>query len=117
MHRFHLNEGSYRLKSYAKLVERALAAAEAPYLRYPGACPSWDNSSRHPRWAVVLHGSSPELYQRWLRGVIKRAQVNSDGDKIVFINAWNEWAEGCHLEPCQRWGRQYLEATARALHG
>jgi hypothetical protein len=62
-----------------------------------------------------LKGSTPELYEHWLHEVIKRAPVNSDGDKIVFINAWNEWAEACHLEPCQKWGRQYLEATARAL--
>ena len=41
------------------------------------------------------------------------AQPGQEG--LVFINAWNEWAEGNHLEPCQKWGRAYLEATTKAL--
>jgi glycosyltransferase involved in cell wall biosynthesis len=54
------------------------------------------------------------LYQHWLERTIDAAQRSGDAP-IVFINAWNEWAEGAHLEPCQRWGRGYLEATRRAL--
>jgi hypothetical protein len=49
------------------------------------------------------------------------ARISGEGgsgispESLVFINAWNEWGEGNHLEPCQKWGRAYLEATRRAL--
>ncbi len=110
-----LDEGTYRLHAYSKLVHRALAEALPSYLRYPCVCPSWDNTSRNTRRGLVLKDSTPELYENWLREVIARAPTGRDGDKIVFVNAWNEWAEGCHLEPCQKWGRRYLEATINAV--
>jgi hypothetical protein len=46
---------------------------------------------------------------------VERAAKNQGGVPVVFINAWNEWAEGNHLEPCQKWGRGYLEATKSVL--
>lgn len=104
------------VSSYAELVKNSLAEEPPQYPRYPCVCPDWDNTSRRPNRGLTLKNSTPALYEAWLREVIKRAQINSDGDKVVFINAWNEWAEGCHLEPCRKWGRQYLEATYNALY-
>ena len=77
--------------------------------------PSWDNSARRASGATIMVGSSPELYREWLAGIVRQASANPPDRRIVFINAWNEWAEGNHLEPCQRWGRAYLEATREAL--
>jgi hypothetical protein len=79
--------------------------------------PMWDNSARRYRGATIVTGSSPQLYEQWLREAVDSTLPGSDGQKTVFINAWNEWAEGCHLEPCQKWGRQYLEATRRVYLG
>jgi lipopolysaccharide biosynthesis protein len=101
--------------SYAAVVDRMLGKASAPYTRFPCVTPGWDNSARRDAGGSILTGSTPELYERWLRAAIERFQPPSPQENFVFVNAWNEWAEGCHLEPCQRWGRAYLEATRRAL--
>lgn len=115
LEKFGLHKNSFRLHTYEKLVNAALAEPPVSYPRYPCVCPAWDNTPRHPAWGLVLKDSSPELYERWLHQVVRKTHQNADADKIVFVNAWNEWAEGCHLEPCQKWGRKYLEATLRSL--
>jgi hypothetical protein len=108
---------------YELLVRNALAAPVPTYPRIPCVCPGWDNSPRRTQNATILVNSAPEIYETWLRELVDRqkarmgSSASSDisADSLVFINAWNEWAEGNHLEPCMRWGRKYLEATRRAL--
>ncbi|WP_312075192.1 glycoside hydrolase family 99-like domain-containing protein [Chryseobacterium sp.] len=83
---------------------------------YPGITPMWDNSARRKIAALTIDGSTPELYEGWLNFIIDQyKKVDQKTEKFVFINAWNEWAEGNHLEPCQKWGRSYLEATKKAF--
>lgn len=78
--------------------------------------PSWDNTARRKGLqAFVLMNSTPGLYEEWLRDEIKRVSNRGRDRRIVFINAWNEWAEGNHLEPDLKFGIEYLEATKRAL--
>ncbi len=85
-------------------------------LLYKGVCPSWDNTARRGGAATVYHGSTPELYKKWLVDLIRYTKRTfSKESQIVFINAWNEWAEGAHLEPDRRYGYAYLEATKQAL--
>ena len=93
----------------------ALAKPLCGYEQFRCVTPSWDNSARRASGATIMVGSSPELYREWLEGIVRQASANPPDRRIVFINAWNEWAEGNHLEPCQRWGRAYLEATREAL--
>jgi hypothetical protein len=106
-----------RVFSYAELIQKMTAKPDPSYLRFPGATPSWDNSSRRETGAFILHGSTPELYEKWLSAAVKKARTAHPADPVVFINAWNEWAEGNHLEPCQHWGDGYLRATLRVLRG
>ena len=94
---------------YSKLVERALSQPAPAYPRYPGITPRWDNTARVKNGGVILRDSTPGLFERWLRRIL-----TDQRPPYVFINAWNEWAEGCHLEPCQQHGHAYLEAILRA---
>jgi len=90
---------------YEELVNRAAAKSTQPFIRFPCVTPSWDNTPRRKTGAFTLTGSTPSQYGRWVELV-----DGSNPYSLAFVNAWNEWGEGCHLEPCQRWGRQYLEA-------
>lgn len=81
---------------------------------YRTVVPCWDNSPRK-RSPFILAESSPEEYQKWLNIEVERVLHRSPDQRIVFVNAWNEWGEGNHLEPDTRFGRGYLEATRRAV--
>ena len=100
---------------YASWMRRALEQPKAPYTLYPCVTPAWDNSARKQWGAFLLKDSTPTLYGRWLEAVLTRFVPPSPEENLVFINAWNEWGEGAHLEPCHRWGRAYLDATKRAI--
>jgi hypothetical protein len=83
---------------------------------YPGVMPSWDNTARRNKTASIWINSSPESYYDWLRQVTNfLRRTNPYDEKFVFINAWNEWAEGCHLEPDQTYGYAWLNATRLGL--
>jgi lipopolysaccharide biosynthesis protein len=79
--------------------------------------PSWDNTSRTGGRAVLMLNGTPENYQHWLASTLDLVQQQNDSDPLIFINAWNEWAEGCHLEPDRRYGRAFLDATLAAKQG
>lgn len=107
----------HRIFDYGAYVEQAINQPPPSYPRFAGACPSWDNTARRPRDAVIFTGSTPQLYGRWLEHALRQSPnlPNLQSPAPVFINAWNEWAEGNHLEPCRQWGHGYLEATRQAL--
>lgn len=84
--------------------------------RYPCVSPGFDNSSRRVgRGYICFPDSTPELYGKWLRHYAENFQPFSKEENFIFINAWNEWAEGNHLEPDNKWGRSYLNMTKKIL--
>ena len=102
--------------NYRALMLGMLAKAEPGFKRFRCVTPMWDNTARRRTRAHIYFGSTPQLYQVWLAEMATRVIDRSPPEeRIVFVNAWNEWAEGCHLEPDLEWGREYLEATKAAL--
>ena len=93
-----------------------LKTRQASAKMYPGVMPSWDNTARRRSRATVWANSCPESYYEWLSAVVAIASTKPVEERLIFINAWNEWAEGCHLEPDERFGFAWLNATSRALH-
>jgi hypothetical protein len=101
---------------YEDVAAAYLQRPGADWQRYPCVASGWDNSPRRQDGsALILRDSTPEGYGRWLTEAVRRQAEYASRDGIVFVNAWNEWAEGAHLEPDVQWGRAYLEATREVM--
>ena len=104
------------LVNYPDYVIRMKNRKLPSYKCYPCVTPSWDNSPRRANksfWAFI--NSTPSYFGDWLRDTLSHFIPYSKEENLVFINAWNEWAEGNHLEPDQKWGRAYLEEVKKAI--
>jgi hypothetical protein len=101
---------------YDKIAARGIANAPSEFRLFPGVCPDWDNEARRTNRGHSLAGSTPQAYGKWLRSASETAlKVPTKDERIVFINAWNEWAEGAYLEPDTHYGCAYLLETSRVL--
>lgn len=86
------------------------AVTDFPLIK--GVFPSWDNEARKKGSGITFVNSSPPVFKKWLRSCSQYATEKPVfGESIVFINAWNEWAEGAYLEPDQYNGYAYLDVV------
>lgn len=108
-------EYSGHVVDYRAIVTKAIEC-KADYNMFRGVFPSWDNEARKPGRGYTFAHSTPQKYREWLSFAVDYARRNPvNGERMVFINAWNEWAEGAHLEPDRRYGYAYLKQTRDAL--
>jgi lipopolysaccharide biosynthesis protein len=100
---------------YAKVWD-AIVARELPRDRvvFPGAFVDWDNTARYRGHATVFEGANPATFERGLRALAEKVSARPADEQLVFVNAWNEWGEGCYLEPDEMHGMAYLDACKRA---
>ncbi|MGZ8247251.1 glycoside hydrolase family 99-like domain-containing protein [Methylomagnum sp.] len=105
------------LYDWQSLVERSRNYRVPGYKLFRGVCPSWDNEARRSGRGTVFMNTSPAGYREWLSNAIGDTvgRISDPDERLVFVNAWNEWAEGTHLEPDRRFGYAYLQATRDAI--
>lgn len=97
----------------SKNFEKSLRTSRS-YRLFPGVNTGWDNEARRPGRGTTYVCSAPFRYERWLRRSIEWATQQRE-QAPIFINAWNEWAEGAVLEPDARSGYSHLSSTRLAL--
>lgn len=97
---------------YNKMAQSCLEGLSDEFFQIPCVAPAWDNTPRRLNHASVFAGSSPAQYKKWLIEACRFIGRHAPEDRrFVFINAWNEWGEGAHLEPSAATGFSYLNAT------
>ena len=107
----------FDVSSFIRDKRYMLKHTNQPYFR--SALTSWDNTARKATSnAWILHGMNPETFQKLLKDIIVESRnIHSVEENIVFVNSWNEWAEGSHLEPDMKYGYGYLQAIKETLEG
>ena len=107
---------SGRIFDWRVFLKRSENYQRRSYQIFRSVNPGWDNTARRKSAANIFVNDSPGGYQKWLIRAIKDMVIHTkkSDERLVFINAWNEWAEGATLEPDQRSGYAYLDATRRA---
>jgi hypothetical protein len=84
---------------------------------FPGAFVDWDNTARYVKRARIFRNATPERFEHWFRQLVEVTAARPAPEHTIFVNAWNEWAEGAYLEPDERNGLAYLEALKRCIEG
>jgi GT2 family glycosyltransferase len=103
---------------YPRTVVEFVARDSVPYARYPAVFPSWDNTPRQPLRGTSFEAASPAAFGVYVEEKIEEIRRFLMGDeRLLFVNAWNEWAEGAHLEPDSGYGHRWLEALRDAVAG
>lgn len=106
----------YRETVLLEALGKYASQSKSPFPRFHGVMTGWDNDARRNGTGRTFHHATPSAYANWLR--LASAATLRDKppqQRYVFINAWNEWAEGAHLEPCRHFGHAYLTATSDTL--
>jgi lipopolysaccharide biosynthesis protein len=101
---------------YRKVISQSLEKPAPEHMYFRGIMPNWDNTARRQDTPLTVISATPSWYEDWLAYLRAYTRYHSEheDEQLIFVNAWNEWGEGCHLEPDLQWGLGYLESTFKS---
>ncbi len=109
------NKHELTIWDYQEVLPMLLRTNQVDWPDYPLVLPNWDNTPRSGMRGLVFENATPGLFRGLLRRAIERVEARPANERIVFLKAWNEWAEGNYVEPDQKWGRAWLEVIKEEL--
>ena len=102
--------------NYEEVVKNAISDPEPKYDLYRTSMLGWDNTARKQNAAHTFSNFSTYRFKQWFSHIANDVYNNDKyPQKMVFINAWNEWAEGTHLEPDREFGYASLNAIQEVV--
>jgi lipopolysaccharide biosynthesis protein len=112
--KFKVPNGKLKIFDYAE-VKTQMKKRKLPYKFIPCPFVGWDNTARRGDKGIIIANADAELFEESLHWAKDIAMQQPENERFVFINAWNEWAEGNHLEPCIKYGSAFLESVKKVF--
>jgi lipopolysaccharide biosynthesis protein len=113
--KFHVFNGKFKIYDYEE-VHKLMRSRPITENMFPCIFVGWDNTPRRREKGIIFQNQNVRTFGESLRFATQKVANRKNVDeRIVFINAWNEWGEGNHLEPCHRFGTSFLEEVAKTL--
>jgi hypothetical protein len=100
---------------YEAIYEQFIPSYPADGKTYPCVKPNWDNTPRCGVNGLVFEDATPEIFRKQFQKALKWSAGMPENNRVIFIKAWNEWAEGNYLEPDIRYGHQFLNVIKSSL--
>lgn len=115
--KFGILSGTLKVYDYGE-VKELMQKRRLPERFIPCPFVGWDNTARRGRKGIIISNSDPVAFEKSLQWAKNIALNQPEDERFVFINAWNEWAEGNHLEPCIKHGSAFLGSVHKVFaHG
>lgn len=104
------------ISDYAQAMEIAQSRPRPALIPYPSVYPGWDQAALGHDATLTLHGARPNLFQAHIEAQLDRIDDQLIGDnRLLFVDGWNRWASGAHLEPDRAFGHSWLQALDQAV--